>query len=968
MASKRKTPWYQVYSTLSQAILKFYNGCKVGKKNPGEELFKICQTNTDFLNQNRWIDKFNNEFAVKSLDPIHIFSSISANRQNNQNRTQRINILLEIFQSQPVKKQIDFTGCPTPAATKLMSIRRKKEQQEIWELFSRVCNETKRSLSEADVKRAESWYGVDYSSFTIFLFWVNSNQFLPVETNIRTFIVAAGVQDKAPRNYVEYILLLNKLDKLNYLRNNVYGSKGIFRELAHIAYQVIGEGKGEVVYSKRLSNLFVTSEKPTKKEPRRRKVDNRITNIGNLGFKLIAIRALKNCDANILNILSKDRLYYFEKTIEIKAEEIIHHADRDIDLFTLKNGKRLNFTAVVGKNGTGKSSLIELLFRIINNISYEKRKSLKTEDLSYQKGLSAELFYIHSGILYKLVVNDLDIKIQGFELKSGKFAPIFQERTFVKEDLHEFFYTIAVNYSHYSLNSIEVGNWIAGLFHKNDSYQAPIVINPMRTEGIIDINRENELVSARLIANLLSPVAENDLGIRQITEKQKAIKITFTLNVAKNKVLYNNERNVRVLFSRYKGDKEKIWTHVKHIFDIPTNQNERNIAIKEVKKYIIRKLIKIAITYYKSEGYFDVQKIDFVDDKLIVKYIKRLKRDSSHITYKLKQAINYWKYNNLWPKEKSFELDISKDSDRLASFISSIKGKDLIEYIPPSIFSSEIMLSEVDGSESQFKKLSSGEKQLIHSVSSLLYHLKNIDSVEAKRGLISYRSVNILLDEIELYYHPELQRGYIDYLISMVNRIDIPNIDAINFCLVTHSPYILSDIPENFTLRMTRKTDLVKTQKTFGANVHDLLAHDFFMSNGFMGEHAKKKITEVLQFLNYNKLKKQLNNALRKRENGFDKTDELQVEKFKQDIIKFLSEYLNKSEDDCTQNYDSYIENIGFLDKEYYLSIIQVVGEPVLANKLREMYYEIYPLHDNDMERQLKELAVQLNYNLIKKN
>jgi len=37
---------------------------------------------------------------------------------------------------------------------------------------------------------------------------------------------------------------------------------------------------------------------------------------------------------------------------------------------------------------------------------------------------------------------------------------------------------------------------------------------------------------------------------------------------------------------------------------------------------------------------------------------------------------------------------------------------------------------------------------------------------------------------------------------------------------------------------------------TFGANIHTLLSHGFFMEDGLMGEFAKEKINEVIKFLN----------------------------------------------------------------------------------------------------------------------
>ena len=42
--------------------------------------------------------------------------------------------------------------------------------------------------------------------------------------------------------------------------------------------------------------------------------------------------------------------------------------------------------------------------------------------------------------------------------------------------------------------------WIEALFHKNDGYRTPIVLNPFRERGNIDINVETELAEQRSIA------------------------------------------------------------------------------------------------------------------------------------------------------------------------------------------------------------------------------------------------------------------------------------------------------------------------------------------------------------------------------------------------------------------------------------------------------------------------------------
>ena len=67
----------------------------------------------------------------------------------------------------------------------------------------------------------------------------------------------------------------------------------------------------------------------------------------------------------------------------------------------------------------------------------------------------------------------------------------------------------------------------------------------------------------------------------------------------------------------------------------------------------------------------------------------------------------------------------------------------------------------------------------------------------------------------------------------------------------THSPFILSDIPVSNTLRIDDgNVQEVPIVNTFGANIYDLLADNFFMKEGFVGSFAMKKISEVLYYIN----------------------------------------------------------------------------------------------------------------------
>ena len=91
---------------------------------------------------------------------------------------------------------------------------------------------------------------------------------------------------------------------------------------------------------------------------------------------------------------------------------------------------------------------------------------------------------------------------------------------------------------------------------------------------------------------------------------------------------------------------------------------------------------------------------------------------------------------------------------------------------------------------------------------------------------------------------------------SQFNRIK-----HFNIIVVTHSPFILSDIPQDNVLFLKdgKNDNEVCDFKTFGANIHDLLRTSFFLENGLVGEFANNKIEELLTLLQGdNNSKKQL--------------------------------------------------------------------------------------------------------------
>lgn len=669
-------------------------------------------------------------------------------------------------------------------------------------------------------------------------------------------------------------------------------------------------------------------------------------------FKIIALKAQEKCDSNFTKVLEKEKLYYFysdyEITINKDGKEEIKINEKIVDgIFNnneIKNDININICAIVGKNGSGKSSIIELLFRAINNIAYNFKfesgvpKKTITADLKIVEGIHVE-FYYKTDKFYKVIVNESSYKVYSFNT-NGLLNEKSEESRF---DLSKLFYTEAVNYSHYAYNSLEFGfvkngefvDWLKQLFHKNDSYQTPLVLNPMRTIGNFDINTENDLVKQRLLANILRPTQKGKIDFRKFGDNLRADTLILKLKPKKEKVSYwvkdskggDIERFFKLGAFTIKEKDDLINTLMFELYGISNVKLglSKNIKYYLARQYVVYKLVSICKKYEDYKQYLLPKHYKF-DTSIFKEFIKQIKEDDSHITFKLKQTLNYLKNDIINFTGEEVKLNVEELSEKIQ--ILKKRNQSILELIPPPIFDIEIVLKTLKELDEiiKFSSLSSGEKQQIYMVSSLLYHLYNIDSVTGNK--IKYENINIVFEEVELYFHPQMQKSFIKYFLDSISRIELKKIKSINICFVTHSPFILSDIPSNNIMflevvdgKAIQKTENIR--KTFGANIHELLTDNFFMTNGFIGDFAKDKIDKTINWLNEELIKKR---RLEK---------EKKLESYKYDEEKY----------------------------KFHKGIISLIDEPIIKLKLSEMLSELEDddeFHDDIINEQIENLKKRL--------
>ncbi|WP_132531488.1 hypothetical protein [Pedobacter psychrotolerans] len=580
----------------------------------------------------------------------------------------------------------------------------------------------------------------------------------------------------------------------------------------------------------------------------------------NSDLKIISLKPALGANPLLMKSLKGGITYQFSKDFIVGDSSISYIPSYPEDLFKVNN-MTINISAIAGKNGSGKSALFELFFAGLYNLAVKEgildtkpKSDTNIKEQIPPTDVFFDLLYKLDNDIFHVFFRDMDITYR----KYSGIAPDYREfpRNTVSLPFNDitFFYSIVINYSFYALNTNDMGGWLGLLFHKNDGYQTPVVINPWRKKGNIDINREKELVMSRLLFILLQPFGGNvEKSLLHLAPGKIARKLVLILDEDKFR-----KAGMPKLPKHKKVSSEFLFSYrMRDVYD--RFLGKRNFKPQEnlwnfyAQFYVMYKLRSITENYdiYK-EKYQSLFKKHLWNGKreereqLFRGFLNDLYLDDSHITFKLRRAINFLNYD-FYSKNK-MDVDISFEKlSELTLYHSKEQNIPVINLLPPPLFTLDIYFDH-----GAFSDLSSGEKQKIYGTYSIVYHLINLNSVGS--GLRKYRHVSCILDEIELYYHPDMQRTYVHDLLDTLRKTHLPEIDSINFNFITHSPFILSDIPKNnvLYLQLDENRESLPAgieQESFGANIYDLLANSFYFEHGFIGQNAKLIIQRVIDSL-----------------------------------------------------------------------------------------------------------------------
>lgn len=604
-------------------------------------------------------------------------------------------------------------------------------------------------------------------------------------------------------------------------------------------------------------------------------------------------------------------------------------------------GDNIDVHVIVGKNGSGKSSLLDIAFRMINNFGallYRDEPRNAADVLNYVLNIYADLHYEkrdtetgkvsigalrcrnrnlwldYDGSIYWLSDKkirekedqELYEKIKGSTDAQYFFDYYTSDKKLQATIAKKFFYTIATNYSMLGFLALDYSeeesltyklpygkedteenqhlkqwcyaqNWIGSLFHKNDGYMCPIVLNPYRDGGQLDMNNEAGLTINRLASLLINDGDEGGL----------------LENYRLDELVYRMDKDFYLTFE--KGETEELdqgemFEQIKVLYAVGNTYAYHilsNLGIEITDKtsrtelfaclYLVYKVLHIAGTYpsynkYKKLG--DVNNTFLTlkkkNEEDVVALAKMVKERHSHIEQKAQQTITFLnRIKELRDNNPNIDLDWMEqpfEYEGYRFFMEYEKRYDRIEELtrrlPPPIFKQEILLKkkvkETENGEDKwvkqipFGRLSSGEKQLVYQLTTIVYHMLNIKSVSPDN--IRYNDVNIVLDEIEVCFHPDYQRKFIKNLLEVLKRLKLNESFGIHLLMTTHSPFILSDIPSSQIMYLEEGERLQGNRlkgmpNPFAANVSEILHQSFFLDKGFMGEFARDRILSLARFL-----------------------------------------------------------------------------------------------------------------------
>jgi predicted ATP-dependent endonuclease of OLD family len=512
-----------------------------------------------------------------------------------------------------------------------------------------------------------------------------------------------------------------------------------------------------------------------------------------------------------------------------------------------------NITAIIGENGTGKSSILNYLKHIFDALSIFMHNHWLIIDndllFIFKKG---EDIYLWKGKSFK--------NIAVFGVKNPVNAEIYFRKLHInRKNLNEtislMFYSNVFDYSkqsRYFHGQCDIStNILLGKEQQNVNADDS-KLSQIDYFSSSEIKRQMQFLSEYKNDNLLKNYFEYYpkalyvyFSTEEVYKKENIDKIlidSFAKLLRDMSILTRSRQSLnefkdrqRILF--YRGFmahfinnfyRHTIAGHGDELFQIDKIMEESllgNNDLIEVSKIIIERLsFEYTNRRTKSKNNFQYSRLKEITDELFDS-VEKLINNISEVT-----EIN--------DDHALFEIELN-DFDGFDKFYNSYKS-----YL--GLFKKDKVSDIV---RFDWRNMSTGEKAKLNLFSRFHYAKENLEQLD--------NELVVLIDEGETYYHPQWQKEYINDLIDHIPKI-LGN-KKIQFIIASNSPIIVSDLPKDNTIfleKIDKKTvvsKLTEHRETFAANIHSLFRDAFFVKDGLFGKFATQKIEDLIELVNDHK-------------------------------------------------------------------------------------------------------------------
>lgn len=616
----------------------------------------------------------------------------------------------------------------------------------------------------------------------------------------------------------------------------------------------------------------------------------------------------------IVQYLWIERNYCFEKQeFNFSSEYDIHYDEENNQLKITKNSKyisnfyekNIDITAVVGKNGTGKTSLLNYISSInYYNILYPNIHGNCI--IIFKENHILKVFCNSESP--EIIKRDIECDCETIKLiNRSNDKNIFISNDYFKDIRYEYFTTVlnkSVNF-----NSEDFGGYInlstyKALKNNNkdtidtfflDEFSKQIKFFSANKEKITNFGINYPLYVTVWFNN-------NQYGLEEICMRAEQAEQTGVLDKEECKKYIDSL--IKLCFPRENDSFELIFK-VNIAFSMTLSIINRLIKIGLDKLDCNQILSLIHSSFNKLQnsdplGPFDKLKefLSNIEDK----FCFPTKNHKEFIDY-IEKNISFNDTADLFHLQTSrFTMSVEKGQNKYVVDVDA----SLIEFVQKyraTIDEDDYLRFEWD--------LSSGEMLLLTA-----YARFYDDKTKNTNSNIKNRIV--LLDEAEVSFHPEWQRIYLSNMLKFFK--DLYNNCHVQLIIATHSPIILSDIPKQNIIYLSKdekgntKVDSINEhEETFGANIYTLYNNAFFMNNGAVGEFAREYISKIKNAIDNssksyeeiennisiigdefirNQLYLYLNQKKKAPKNNIDKLLKQMDQKEKEELFELLSEQL----------------------------------------------------------------------------